>query len=155
MAEKELKKMNRAELIEIIYALQKSEEALKTENDVLKEKLDDKIVKIEKSGSIAEAVLVLNNIFQKAQDTADEYVQSVQSAQESAKEDAEKLLAEAKEKADKIIKDAESRRLQLVNQTEREVEEKWKLFNDKVNEILSAHFALRELLEGRAYEGKE
>lgn len=154
MAEKELKKMNRAELIEIIYALQKGEEALKAENAVLQEKLDDKIVKIEKSGSIAEAVIVLNNIFQRAQDTADQYIESVQSAQASAKEDTEKLLAETQEKADKIIQNAEDRRLQLVRQTEREIEEKWEAFNEKVNEILSAHFALRELLEGRANEGE-
>lgn len=154
MAEKELKKMSRTELIEIIYALQQSELALKEENAALQEKLDDKIVKIKNSGSIAEAVIVLNNIFQKAQDTADEYVESVYAAQANAKEDTEKVLAEAQAKADRIIRDAEKRKSELEKETEQEVTKKWELFDNKVNEILSAHFALKELLEERANEGK-
>lgn len=154
MAEKELKKMSRTELIEIIYALQQSELALKEENAALQAKLDDKIVKIENAGSIAEAVIVLNNIFQKAQDTADEYIESVHAAQANAKEDTERVLAEAQEKADRMIKDAEKRRKTIEKETEQEVTKKWELFDNKVNEILSAHFALKELLEERANEGK-
>lgn len=154
MAEKELKKMNRTELIEIIYALQQREEALKEENAVLQEKLDDRIVKIENSGSIAEAVIVLNNIFQNAQDTADQYVESVRSAQAAAKEDTERIISEAQMKADRIVADAEMRQRSIVEQTEREIKEKWDVFDNKVDEILSAHFALRKLLDERANEGE-
>lgn len=154
MAEKELKKMSRAELIEIIYALKKNEEVLKAENAALQEKLNDKTVKIQQSGSIAEAVIVLNGIFQKAQDTADQYIQSVQCAQESAKAETERVLTEAQGTAERIVKEAEERRLQIENETEKEVAGKWKSFDNKVNEMLSAHFALKEFLDGKTTEGK-
>ena len=41
MAQKELRRMNRVELIEIIYALEQNEEELKQENQELRKKLED------------------------------------------------------------------------------------------------------------------
>ncbi|MCD8378749.1 MAG: hypothetical protein LUC95_00155, partial [Lachnospiraceae bacterium] len=70
MAEKELRKMNRTELIEIIYALQQNEKSLRRENEDLHEQLEDKTIRLEKSGSIAEAALGLNHIFEDAEKAA-------------------------------------------------------------------------------------
>ncbi|SEP75643.1 hypothetical protein SAMN02910289_00549 [Lachnospiraceae bacterium RM5] len=75
----ELKKMNRSELIEIIYALQKEERRLKKRINELEEKLEDRRIIIDKAGSIAEASLRLNKIFEDAQKAADDYVLSVKS----------------------------------------------------------------------------
>ena len=77
MAERELKKMNRSELIEIIYAQQKEEHELRDKIKQLEEKLTEKNIILEKSGSIAEASLRLNKIFEDAQAAADQYVESV------------------------------------------------------------------------------
>ena len=77
MAERELKKMNRSELIEIIYAQQKQEHELRDKIKQLEEKLTEKNIILEKSGSIAEASLRLNKIFEDAQAAADQYVESV------------------------------------------------------------------------------
>ena len=56
MAQKELRRMNRVELIEIIYALEQNEEELKQENQELRKKLEERKVVVEKAGFIAEAV---------------------------------------------------------------------------------------------------
>ena len=77
MAERELKKMNRSELIEIIYEKQKQEHELRDKIKQLEEKLTEKNIILEKSGSIAEASLRLNKIFEDAQAAADQYVESV------------------------------------------------------------------------------
>ena len=77
MAERELKKMNRSELIEIIYALQREEHELRDRIKQLEEKLTERNIILEKSGSIAEASLRLNKIFEDAQAAADQYVESV------------------------------------------------------------------------------
>lgn len=42
MAQKELRRMNRVELIEIIYALEQNEEELKQENQELRKKLEER-----------------------------------------------------------------------------------------------------------------
>ncbi len=58
MAEKELRRMSRPELIEIIYALKSNEESLQKKNKC------NRTIQISEAGFIAEAALQLNdNIF--------------------------------------------------------------------------------------------
>ncbi len=77
MAEKELRKMNRAELIEIIYALQQREQSLQQQIASLEKQLTEKKIVLKEAGNIAEAALRLNDIFASAQAAADQYVRSV------------------------------------------------------------------------------
>ncbi|MCD8126758.1 MAG: DNA repair protein [Clostridiales bacterium] len=84
MAEKELRKMSRTELIEIIYALQQNERSLREENEDLRRRLEDKTIRIENAGSIAEAALSLNRIFEDAQAAAQQYLDSLRAAVEGA-----------------------------------------------------------------------
>ena len=80
MAERELRRMNRTELIEIIYALKKHEEELEQQNAELKQKLADRTLRLEQAGSIAEAALALNQVFEAAQAAADDYLNSIKAA---------------------------------------------------------------------------
>lgn len=77
MAEKELRRMSRTELIEIIYALKTREGQLMQENEELKEKLAQRNIKMDAAGSIAEAALSLNHIFEDAQQAAEDYISSI------------------------------------------------------------------------------
>jgi len=70
MADRELRRMHRAELIEIIYALKQSEDQLKAQNAALTAQLQDRQLRLEKAGSIAQAALELNNVFAAAQAAA-------------------------------------------------------------------------------------
>lgn len=119
MKEKELRKMKRIELLDIIYALQENEEKLQAEKAELEKQLANKVIKIENEGSIAEAAMAISGIMQVAQDTADQYLQSVYEANKDAKakadkmmEDAqiksEEMIATAREKAEAMIKAADS-----------------------------------------------
>ena len=67
MADRELRRMHRAELIEIIYALKQSEDQLKAQNAALTAQLQDRQLRLESAGSIAQAALELNNVFAAAQ----------------------------------------------------------------------------------------
>lgn len=113
MADKELRRMSRPELIEIIYALKSNEEALKKKNAQLEEQLNDRTIRMEKAGSIAEASLQLNGIFETAQAAADEYLNSIKEAnasmedkQQAAAIEAERVVSEAKARAEAIVGDA-------------------------------------------------
>ena len=77
MAERELRRMNRMELIEIIYALKQHEEELEQQNANLRRQLADRTLRLEQVGSIAEAALSLNRVFEAAQTAADQYLESV------------------------------------------------------------------------------
>ncbi len=78
---KELRRMSRSELIEVIYALEQDNQSLQKENEKLRSELNDKDIRIATSGSIAEAALSLNHIFEDAQAAADQYLSSVKNAQ--------------------------------------------------------------------------
>ena len=82
MADRDLRRLSRRELIEIIYALKEKEEALTKENEDLRAALSDRTIAISKAGSIAEAALALNDIFAQAQAAADVYLASVRAAVE-------------------------------------------------------------------------
>lgn len=77
MNEKELRKMNKIELLKLLLEMSKEKERLEDELEAANEKLKNRMIVIEKAGSIAEAAMELNNIFELAQRTADQYLESV------------------------------------------------------------------------------
>lgn len=83
MIDKKIKKMKRRELLEILVVQSKKIDILEKELKETKEKLNNKKIIISKAGSIAEASLKLNNIFEIAQKTADEYLESIKNMTKS------------------------------------------------------------------------
>lgn len=75
--EKNLKKMKRKDLLEILLMQNKKIDELQEELSNKKELLESKEIIISEVGSIAEASLKLNNIFEVAQQAADDYLESV------------------------------------------------------------------------------
>lgn len=74
MNEKDFRKLKRIELYEIMLAQAEEIDALRSELAATKEELNNKKIKIEHSGSLAEASLKLTNIFEEAQKAADLYL---------------------------------------------------------------------------------
>lgn len=75
--EKSLRKLSRKDLLEIILMQNKKIDNLEIELENTKKQLNDKNILIKESGSIAEAALKLNHIFELAQKAADEYLANV------------------------------------------------------------------------------
>ena len=102
MTDREFKRLNRADLIEIIYRLQENEEKYRETIDRMSKKLDEKLSKIENAGSLAEAAISLSNVFEAAQYAAERYLQDVYRLREEAAAELER----AKKEADIIRADA-------------------------------------------------
>jgi hypothetical protein len=77
MTEKELLKLKKSELLEIMLAQSKEIDSLREQLAKAKAKLKDKKIAIDESGSIAEASLRLTKIFEEAQKAADLYVENI------------------------------------------------------------------------------
>lgn len=137
MADKEIRRLSRADLIDIIYELQKNEQRLQAEIAELRGKLEDRTLKIAEAGSIAEAAVGLSGIFETAQETADRYLTEVSELRERAKAESERMLAEAKAQADDEV-----RRAQL------EIAGRWQAFEEKLQQLRHAHSELSFLLDG-------
>lgn len=77
MTDKELKRLSRAELLELLLEQVEENEALRAEAAELKRQLADRIIVMENAGSIAEAALRLNGVFEAAEAAAKQYVDSL------------------------------------------------------------------------------
>ena len=64
---KTLSKLNRTELLDLLYEQEKRLEDLEKENKELKTQLENRKIAISKVGSIAEASLALTKVFDEAQ----------------------------------------------------------------------------------------
>lgn len=89
MTDKELRHLSRVELIDIIYEQQKQLEAEKAVSARLKKKLNEKRLRISEAGSIAEAALKINGVFESAQAAADQYLASVRALEADLKKSME------------------------------------------------------------------
>ena len=161
MADRELRRMHRAELIEIIYALKQSEDQLKAQNAALTAQLQDRQLRLESAGSIAQAALELNNVFAAAQDAvqasladtnataANTLSQARSEAKrilEQAQADADCLKAQAQQECDAMTAAAAQKRTQteadckaMVERAEQEVQQRWQAFDHKANELLDQY----------------
>ena len=77
MTDKEFKRLSRAQLIDIIYQLQLQIDKLNEEKQLLENELNDKRLRMNNVGNIAEAALEINNCFLSAQKAAEQYLNEI------------------------------------------------------------------------------
>jgi len=102
MTEKELKKLNRYQLLELLIAQTERADRLEAQIKAIRNEDNQKDMQIAVLGSIADASLELNGVFQAAQAAADMYL-------EAAKLRAEEIERDARDRAALIIRQAEVR----------------------------------------------
>lgn len=118
MADKELQKLSRAELIEIIYALKISQRQQRQDNQALRRELERRRATVLEAESIAEACMKLHGVYDDAEAAAEAYRDDVRAAipdqedysreiRERADEEARQIIEEARQKAERITREAE------------------------------------------------
>ncbi len=164
MKKTELQKMSRLELIEIIYALQQEEKLLEEEKKKLEDTIANWTIQIEEAGSIAEAAIKINGVFEAAQTAANQYLDHLRKENsqaetqishlvENTKQEQALLLSQAQEQADSIVQEANQYRSSvqrecklLISQTEESIKEKWAAFDRRVQSLLESHNELSVFL---------
>ncbi len=77
MTNQELKKLSRKDLLELLIAQSRQRDALLSELDTVKAALQNREIHLEQAGSIAEASLQLNGVFEAAQAAAQQYLDNI------------------------------------------------------------------------------
>ncbi len=109
MISKELKRLSRRELVDIIYQLKKNEQEMQEEIELLKNELQDKRIRISTAGSIADAAMSVTNVFSTAQMTADIYLREISCMREDADRECAKKIEEAEKRVRDILADGEKK----------------------------------------------
>lgn len=92
MTEKELRKLTRYQLLELLILQTERADKLQQELEALRKKQEEQDIRSTVVGSIAEEAMQLSGIFEAAQKAADQYVEAV-------KQKADALLAQIREQA--------------------------------------------------------
>ena len=107
MTEKELRRLSRTDLLELLLAQRRENEQLRCILDQTQAQLADRTIQIDNAGSIAEASLQLSGIFNAAQDSCQYYLDNIKLLSERQNEICQQMEAETKEKCDRMVAEAE------------------------------------------------
>ena len=99
MTEKDLRKLNRYQLLELLLVQTRRAEELQARLEEAEKQLNEQNLQMSSMGSIAEASLQLGGFFKAAEKSAEIYLNA-------AKERAQEIEAAANEKAERIIENA-------------------------------------------------
>ena len=129
MTEKELKKLNRYQLLELIILQTEQIAELEKQLSHTKEQLDAQQIQSSQAGSIADAAMQLSGIFKAAQKAADTYLENVKRHTDNADRieaeataAAEQLLEKARTEADSLTKNAKTEATTLVENARSDAE---------------------------------
>ena len=110
MTEKELQHLNRRELLEMLIAQMEKNEQLQQQLEKVQSKLQSKYIAIQNAGSIAEASLQLNGVFESVQAAAEQYLENIKRMSDQQEQMAQQLQADAQKQADAMSAEADAYR---------------------------------------------
>lgn len=146
MTDQELKKLKRSDLLELLIAETKENQALRARLDEAEEKLRSRDISIDEAGSIAEASLKLSGVMQAAQEAAGLYLENIEKLslrqeaicsrlEEESLRRAEDMVAEAKARCKAMEAETAARCEELLSSARRSSEAYW----EDMGNILSGY----------------
>lgn len=124
MTEKELRKLGRADLLEVLLAQTQESERLRQRLEEAEARLSDRELHVQQAGDLAHAVLAVNKVMESAQNAAKQYLENIErmekdmarrqaeleSLELETQQRCEKLLADARKQAERIKRTAGNRK---------------------------------------------
>ena len=110
MTERELKKLGRSDLLKMLLEQRKENEQLRMQVEEAQAQLASRSIAIQEAGSIAEAALQLNGVFDAAQNACAQYIMNIKALnqeqeqicahmEQRTREMCKRMVAEAKQQA--------------------------------------------------------
>ncbi len=138
LTDSEFRKLNRAELLEMLIEVVKENDELKRNIQDLTDRLESKELMISESGSLSDAVLKLNGVFEAAENAVAQYMYNIEGRKGaagvpymSAGADADSVVRDAYDRADQIILEAETKAAMIVGNARRKADLLWKQAYDR------------------------
>lgn len=106
MTTKELKRLTRAELLELLLAQTRESERLKERLEEAEAQLADRRIRLEKAGDLASAVLAINGVIDAAQAAAQQYLDNIAAISRDTKVSCNNMTAETMVECDRMRDEA-------------------------------------------------
>lgn len=151
MTDRELQKLKRVELLQLLVEQSREMDALRKELEEARQQLADRKLHMQEAGSIAEASMQLNGVFEAAQRAADQYLESIRYQSEHVEEKCAALEAATRLRCEQMVKEAEA----TVQQAQKDSDECWRDVKGKLEGFLQQQTALQGLLSRKPGEETE
>lgn len=109
MTEKELRRLSRADLLEMLIAQSEELREVKERLAAAETALASRVIEINTAGSIAEASLRLNGVFDAAQAACEQYVENVRLLHERSQLVCRRMEKESREQAERLLEETRRR----------------------------------------------
>lgn len=139
MTDKELKRLSRADLMELLLRQGRENQQLRQELEQAREELADRRIRLEEAGSIAQASLAIHGVMEAAQAAADDYVQAVEALHREQQEKCQRMEAETQGKCD-----------QMLTQAREKAQEYWEDTCERLRQLLGEEELQRRLAKLKA-----
>lgn len=150
MTEKDLKKLSRIDLVEMLLEMSKENMRLQGHLEQAEKKISDRMLIIENAGSLADASMQLNRVFEAAQAAADQYLANIQIRDEELHLRCERIEQETRAKCDQMLNDtndhcveleqaARKKREDMIQTARNQVEEYLQMINRRVQDANNAY----------------
>lgn len=136
MTDRELKKLTRTELLEMLLVQTEEVERLQQEVLSLQARLNERDLNLAQAGNIAEAALRMNSVFETAQAAADQYLENIAQLEKKTMDNCLLLKKRTKQEC-----------LKMVRQAELEASAFWESIREKVDDPYQKHQWWQELME--------
>ncbi len=153
MTDKELRHLSRGDLLQLLLDQSRRLSELEAKYETAHKALLDKKIKLEKAGSIAEAALALNGVFEAAEAACRQYTENVAVFEErqaqleaASAEKADAMIKDAERRAELIVNEAEAKRDAILKEAEAQARAYWDEVNAKLKLFLSEHDELKAML---------
>lgn len=147
MTDDDIRHLGKTEMLRIIRDQEAELEQAKAKIEELSKALADKATHLENCGSIAEASLALNGVFQAAQEAADQYLAEIKEKAAGASAEAARIVGEAHDKADAQVREA----IESAGKTESQGKEMAETYWQNLSEKLEAFYIQQRLNEQMYY----
>ena len=157
MTEKELRKLSRADLLEML--IDQGTELLEVRErlDTAEAALLERELKINTAGSIAEASLQLNGVFEASQAACEQYLENIRllserqeevcrQLEQECRERVEQELAETQQRCEKMEAEVKAKCAKMVAKAKSEAQAYWDEVSGKLDAYYAEHVGLREIL---------
>ena len=102
MTDKELKRLSRSDLLELLIEQTQETERLREELDAIRQELENKCLRVKQAGDLAHASLAVNGVMEAAQAAAQQYLDNIAAMEEETRRRCEQILRAAMIEAKKI-----------------------------------------------------
>lgn len=109
MTDKELRRLKRVDLLELLIAQGRENDRLTAELAEARAQLEERNIVLQNAGSIAAASLQMNSVFQAAQAAADQYLESIRAMKEETEMRCQAMEAETRQTCSKLLAEAQEK----------------------------------------------